>query len=168
MESRRFPVQFAQVHELVAAVHRNVNHCTVRTVSSPLCAQLEYPQSVDVLNLRQLKDEHLGLLDLKLHDHVHHLVDDLLSGTSTEPVCCVNLVNAHLFQEDLIQHNHPGAQQHHVNLVDASLVQEENDALRRPSQQSRPSHRQSFSTTWSLTGPQGVLFMQVAYLSQKH
>ena len=62
-------------------------------VPTPLREQLECPQSVDELNLRQ--DEQIGLLELKLHDHVFILVDDLLCGTSTAPVCCVNLVWLH-------------------------------------------------------------------------
>ena len=77
------------------------------------------------------------LLELELHENFDHLVGGLLVGPR-QPLCCVNLVNAHLVQEDLTQHNRP------VDLVDASLVEEE---LLGP----RPDYHSIDPTTAELT-----------------
>ena len=73
--------------------------------------------------------------------HVRHLDEDLFCGTSTAPTVLRRPGRCTPCPGRLVRNRPPGAQQGHVNLVDAGLVQEDHDALDPVRDQlSRPSH----------------------------
>ena len=80
-------------------------------------------------------------MDVSTSSTARHLDEDLFCGTSTTPTVLRRPGRCTPCPGRLVRNRPSGAQQGHVNLVDAGLVQEDHDALDPVRDQlSRPSH----------------------------